>query len=365
MKSVIERVLDSARWAPSGDNTQPWRFEIQNESHAVIHGFDTRSHCLYDLNGFGSHIAHGALLETIRISASAHGVRIESSRREDSSDTNPIYDVYFYRDPNIEPEPLAHFIERRCTQRRPLSTRALTHHEKDTLARSVGDHQVLWIDGWEGRWAMSKLLFASAKLRLTIPEAYEVHRDVIEWNARESADRIPDAALGLDPMSLKLTRWAMHSWERLEFLNRYFAGHLVPRIQLDLLPALRCAAHFVLLRTEEARGIDDHVESGRVVQRFWLTATSLGLQLQPEMTPAIFAAYSRRRIPISRASGAVDSANQLASSLDSITENQSARIAFMGRIGHGPIPQARSARKPLPALVRPQSNQPLSDTVLQ
>ena len=27
----VEQVLDLARWAPSGDNTQPWRFDITGE----------------------------------------------------------------------------------------------------------------------------------------------------------------------------------------------------------------------------------------------------------------------------------------------------------------------------------------------
>jgi nitroreductase len=28
---ICEQILDLARWAPSGDNTQPWRFEIKGE----------------------------------------------------------------------------------------------------------------------------------------------------------------------------------------------------------------------------------------------------------------------------------------------------------------------------------------------
>jgi len=47
--TVVEQILDLARWAPSGDNTQPWRFEIVDEVNVVVHGFDTREHCVYDL----------------------------------------------------------------------------------------------------------------------------------------------------------------------------------------------------------------------------------------------------------------------------------------------------------------------------
>jgi hypothetical protein len=122
---------------------------------------------------------------------------------------------------------------------------------------------------------------------------------------------------------------------------------LLPRIELDLLPALRCAAHFILLRNEAPRGIDDNVDAGRAVQRFWLTATKLGLQLQPEMTPLIFSHYVHQGIPLSQVIPAVQRAKRLATVLDGLTGNQSARVMFMGRIGHGQPPRARSRRRSL------------------
>jgi hypothetical protein len=42
-------------------------------------------------------------------------------------------------------------------------------------------------------------MFNNAKLRLTIPEAYEGYRRIIERNACFSANCIPDQALRLDP----------------------------------------------------------------------------------------------------------------------------------------------------------------------
>ena len=73
-RETLLKILDLARWAPSGDNTQPWRFEIVADDHIAIHGNDTREWCLYDFNGHASHMAHGALLETLRIAASGEGL---------------------------------------------------------------------------------------------------------------------------------------------------------------------------------------------------------------------------------------------------------------------------------------------------
>ena len=63
---VMEQILDLARWAPSGDNTQPWRFEIIDALTVVVHGFDTRDHVVYDLDGRPSQISLGALLQMDR-----------------------------------------------------------------------------------------------------------------------------------------------------------------------------------------------------------------------------------------------------------------------------------------------------------
>lgn len=353
MPSVVEQILNLARWAPSGDNTQPWRFEILDERHILVHGFDTREHCIYDLNGFGSQLAHGALVETISIAASGFQLRAEISRRADTRETHPLYDVKLYPVGQMPPDPLLPFIEHRCTQRRSLHIQSLTQREKQALATNLGNsYTVLWIEGWRGRWAISRLLFASARIRLTIPEAYDVHRAVIQWNAQFSEDRMPDAAIGLDPVTLRLMQWAMVSWKRVDFLNTYLAGHLFPRIELDLLPALRCAAHFVLIRNEEPQGIDDHVEAGRALQRFWLTATQLGLQFQPEMTPLIFSQYAHHGVSFSKVAPAAQRAKDLAIDLEKLIGVSTSKVVFMGRVGFGRPPKARSMRLSLDKLLQ-------------
>ena len=71
-QDTLLHILDQARWAPSGDNTQPWRFELAAPDHVVVHASDTRADTVYDLDGHPSQISVGALLETIAIAASAH-----------------------------------------------------------------------------------------------------------------------------------------------------------------------------------------------------------------------------------------------------------------------------------------------------
>lgn len=357
--SAVLAILERARWAPSGDNVQNWGFEVVDESHLVVHGFDTRDHVIYDLDGTSSQIALGALIETISIAASCVGLRTTTARRTEVPDTRPIFDVRFAIDADLAPDPLAQSIETRSVQRRPMNTRPLTPDEQSAMDRSVGpDHAIAWLDGAQRR-RIARLLYDSAKLRLTMPEAYLVHRDAIDWAKQFSNDRVPEAAVGLDPATARLMRWVMKSWPRVQFFNRFLAGTVAPRVQLDLIPALRCAAHFVLVSKRTPSTIDDFVAAGRAMQRLWLTATSLGLQLQPELTPLIFARYSRNGVPFSTLTGSNASAKEIARRLDAeVGAEQASHGVFMGRVGAGRPAVVRSLRRPLSELMYDPANWP-------
>ncbi len=342
----MERILDLARWAPSGDNTQPWRFEPVDECSLLVHAWDTRDWCVYDLDGRASQTAVGALLETISIAASAEGLSAEFHRRPDAPETAPVIEVKLSQATDTKPSPLLPYIRTRVTQRRPLATTALTSEQMEQLDAAVGPgYRLVWITGRDRKWQMAKLLFRNANIRLTISEAYEVHKQVIQWGSRFSEDRIPDQAVGLDSATLKLMQWAMQSWRRVQILNRYLAGTLIPRIQLDLVPALRCAAHFIIVSEKELVGIDDYLEGGGALQRFWLTATALGLQFQPEMTPLIFSRYAHESREFTRDQAALSAAGRLAADLENaVGANTVNQAVFMGRVGIGPLPLARSTR---------------------
>ena len=349
---VIEKILDLARWAPSGDNTQPWRFELLDERRFIVHGFDTREWCLYDIDGRPSQIALGALLENIAIVASTHSMRASIARRADAPDTRPTFDVRLEEASDIEADPLAPFIAVRSVQRRALATRPLSVAVKRTLEAAVGsEHSVRWLEGAANRRAVAALMFRTSALRLTAPEAYEAHRCVIAWNSRFSEDKVPDAAIGLDPLTTRLMAFVMRDWARVRFFNRYLAGTLAPRIQLDVVPSLACAAHFLIIARDAPRTVDDYVAAGRAMQRFWLTATREGLQLQPEMSPSIFAGYARQDRPFTASPAIWQRAKDLEAHFDRIVAPDVETTVFMGRVGEGPAPRARSLRMPLAALL--------------
>ncbi len=357
--TTLLSILDLARWAPSGDNTQPWRFELNSEGGVVVHGFDTRKTCVYDLDGHASQISIGAMLETLSLAATKFGLRAIATRRPFETDEHPTFDVRFVEETSGSPDPLADFIQERRVQRQSFQTQRLSESAEKVLEASVGDgYSVVWRRQLAERARLAKLLFHSAKIRLICPEAYEVHRDVIEWKCQFSNTKIPDQALGADPAALLLMRFAMASWNRVRFLNRYFAGTWVPRIQLDAIPSVRCAAHFAITASKEPKELDDYVEIGRRTQRFWLTATQLGLQIQPQITPLVFSRYARSERQFTKNPTATLRAKQVAIELEREFGTAHSHIGFMGRVGYGQPAQSRSLRRPLEDLLLADQTNP-------
>lgn len=346
VSNAIEQILHLARWAPSGDNTQPWRFEVLTDHHFVVHARDTRHSCVYDLQGRASQLAVGALLETIRIAATGTSMKADITRRPNSSEEHPVFDVKLTEDSSIRPDPLLASIPSRVTQRRAMKTRKIDAAQLEALSASTGsDFAVMWFPGFSQRFRLARLLFASAKIRLTIPEAYQVHKHAIQWHKRLSEDRVPDKAVGLDPVALIFMRWAMKSWARVNMLNKFFAGTWLPRLQLDFLPSLRCGAHFAIIANKQPQTMDDYLAAGAAVQRLWLTSTSLGLQFQPETTPGIFSGYARDNITFSQAPHAMPAAIKVRKKLGKILgETALDQLVFMGRMGVGKTPTSRSIR---------------------
>src|SRR5205085_12260433 len=113
----IEKILDYARWAPSGDNTQPWRFEIIGDDRVIIH-LTTQPDDLYDYrSGESTLLSGGILLESIRIAASCWGRSVEWHYQGGQEGTHRV-DVLLPPQAGIVVDPLLSQLPMRSVDRR-------------------------------------------------------------------------------------------------------------------------------------------------------------------------------------------------------------------------------------------------------
>lgn len=350
----MEAIIDLARWTPSGDNSQPWRFLIGADESLDIFIKDDSGRNIYEFdNGRPTLLSSGMLLASLEIAASAYHLRMEW-RYEGKVGRWYQIKVRFLDDAAIERDPLWSAVPLRSVDRRPYRKRLLTAGEKAALTDALSSGlEIVWFENGPGKRSMADLNSIATDIRLRIPETYEIHKHAIAWNSRRSPDRIPAAALGLDRATLSIMCWAMADRTRLDRLNRLF-GTGITRFQMDYLPGLYCAAHFSIQFPTAGMEKDpiELVRAGHALQRFWLMATRLGLVLQPSLAPLAFLYLAQSSSRFTSDIRMQNAAQKLVQRARIILPESGARTIFLGRIGEAVNQQAsRSTRLPLETLI--------------
>ncbi len=279
LPQAIEAVLSIARWAPSGDNAQPWTFRIKDDHTVEVLVRRSNANVYEYRHGEPTLVSAGALLENIELAAPAFGLK---ARWEYAGSANGIdrIAVNFSDDSTTRVSELFNQIRRRSVDRRPFRMRPLDIGQKRLLSDVLNpDMQIQWYDSLSDRRRIAALSALATIIRLTIPETFAIHRSIVDWENRESETAIPSRALGLDPLTLRLTRWSMANWSRTKFLNNLGAPRMAS-LQMDFLPGLFSASYFLVRlagRSNEPQArLIETIQAGQGIQRLWLKATNVG-----------------------------------------------------------------------------------------
>lgn len=373
--STIELLFEHyAKWAPSGDNIQPYRIEVCDEHSCIIRAFDTRDSIVYDLQGSVSKISLGCLIENFAIAAESFGYQLTSTLIDNQFGMPPSHNDYS-RNPSVKIairpakklsfHPLFPYIQSRTVQRASMNQKSISNDYKALLEGILPDeYEVKWFEGTPKKLQIAKLMYQNATTRLSMREGYEVHSKIIEFtsvskdksleknmNAVFSKDKLPAYSLGVDRLTLWLTKWAMKSWPRFNFIERYCFGTVWAKLLMDFKTSIHCGAHFVIVAKKPPSCLEDYIDAGRAIQRFWLQASKLKLGFQPEYSPIIFSEYIRDNIAFTENESTNRNAHQVDKKFRQlIGEKQFDNAVFMGRVGYSTLPRSRTTRLSLDEL---------------
>jgi hypothetical protein len=357
-REILTNILELARWAPSGDNSQPWTFHIAGNDIIHVTGIDNAEGDVYDFDGRPTLLTLGFLLETIAVAASRFAARAEWTYRSDAPHVHNIT-VTIRPVAALPSDPLLKFVETRSVARGRYQRTRLTRVQRTALEAALGkDLELHWFETFAEKRQITRINMRATYIRLSIPEAFSVHQRILDWRRVQSPDGVPAKAIGLDPMTLASMKWVMKSWSRAHFMNRFAGGTVVPLLEMDLLPGLFCGAHFMVFERNPRTDLalpEQLIMIGRSLQRMWLTATSLGLVMQPSLAPLCFAYYATQERAFTGDAGMRAQAQTLREELDILKRDAGrTELAFMGRIG-APLSNVqgpRSVRKSLAEMLR-------------
>lgn len=276
---ILEILRDACR-APSGDNTQPWRFKVEGNELYVINAVEKDS-SLFNWRQRTSHVALGACIENIRISSEHRGYAADVTLFPDPHDELVIARITLTPRPEASNE-LAPFISARASNRKKYLPQQIEQEKLDALAGLSGTEGQ---DGMRTRFIqdrrqveeLARIVSAGEKLALENRSIHDFLFSHVTWSKAEDARRhgfLIDTFEFAPPQ-----RAAFKLFSHWNILKLFLPVGISNAIVKDMEKVHSTAAAFgaIIAPADTAK---DFVRAGMLMERLWLTAAKLGLSIQ-------------------------------------------------------------------------------------
>ncbi|MFI6051049.1 Rv1355c family protein [Streptomyces violascens] len=288
----MRRLVSYGMRAPSGGNVQPWRFVARGRV-LECRIDDALAPTLLDFERSASHLAIGAAVENIDLAARAAGWACRARLFPDPADRGLVYELTLDEgtaetDGSDRQHPsLAEWIEHRTTNRTlgPDTPLAAPHAMALSRCADESGAQLQLVTEHRELEELGRILGAGDRLRMMSPRLHHEMMAELRWDdeeVRRTREGIDVATLQLDRTDLAGISIARH-WPNLAFLRRIGGGASFE----DGARKLVAASSGIGVLSIPGTTPDAYARGGRALQRLWLTATALGLGVQP-LTPLLY-----------------------------------------------------------------------------
>lgn len=348
-----EAIVAAAIRAPSAENTQPWRFRWDRES-LVVH-LDTTRTLASDVDHMLGLTAIGACIENVVLAATRYGLKsdveiLRTNRIRSNSPENPIASIRFVE--GAEQDPLAEFIDSRCTCRRMDGRKVVASSLLAKLERSgeqFHDVAVHWVDQ-DRLPEFATFVGIGNRMRF---EHEPFHKEFYD-NLRTTGAEAAQTRDGLDVATLQLppgVTWilsALRTWPRTQWANLFgFSRTVARQTRREVLHS--GAVGFLTVAAPEA---EHFIHGGRAFERIWLAAARGGLLLHPAASLPVVLTHARlgyRQLSPQHQRVAAKMNEEFCQLFPEVT-SRILQIAF--RIGYGHQPKVRSLRRSMKVVVK-------------
>ena len=258
---TFDQLITAAARAPSSHNTQPWRFQ-REEDRIVLYADRTRSLPVNDPDDRELTISCGAALFNLQVAAAAAGLRPVVELLPAGEEENRLATLCLHQNTtsNVgEMSQLGEAIWLRRTHRGPFSPGRLTPGVIAVLDEAAAEHQVLlrWLEPATERASVAELVAAGDQAQFADPAW---RRELASWmRPRRRGD-----GLVVPPFLGIVTRFVVSHFD----VGRTSAGKDAA--------LLRNAPQVAVLATREDQRID-WLTAGQALQHVLLVAAAKGI----------------------------------------------------------------------------------------
>lgn len=296
-REQLMRMVEAAILAPSAENTQPWRFAIEDDRLLV--GIDRSRTLASDVDDMLTLTGIGAAIENAVIAARGMGLEASvdyalSGKPRGVRDNEFEAIAEIATTPAEAHDPLYPFLAQRCTTRR-LTAAPIAPDVLQRLAAAAADFPEVRVD-WLTRRAeikpIAKLVGLGNRMRF---EHEPFHREFYD-NVRFTPEEVATTRDGLDVKTLQLPTgvgtilYALRIWKRMRAANAFGFSRAVARQAA----AEVCCSGAVGVLTVDAASPECFLAGGRALERIWIATAAAGLGFHPTASLPVFLAYAQR-----------------------------------------------------------------------
>ena len=294
LEKHIDQIVNDACLAPSGGNKQPWYFHFDKNKGLFLFLDKSESSNTIDYNFFPSLISLGAACENLLLSAEHYNVPLAYKLYDNYLNGHPL--AHFYpTEAKVHPKPdLYNFLHSRQTNRMLGDKTVISNELLQKLSKNTA-----YFDKFTIKWLAEDQLEQFANIFGKIERARlldkECHKETIaeiRWTKEEEKTK----GNGILVDSFDLTHSERTS---LDFLKRGDALQLISKWDLgqNIVNMFKKT-----INTSSAIGIictkgddyKDFFDTGRLLERVWLEATSYDLAFQP-VSPVTLLYFSQKK----------------------------------------------------------------------
>jgi len=340
-KKIILKILQDACQAPSGDNIQPWKFSVRENTIQVINAGD-QTESIFNYKQMVNHVSLGACIENLRISAENHGIRADVHLFPDLNNSLIVAEVALVPDTAIH-NSLASFIEKRTSNRKKYHSKEVEAEKLKEISLLDGDSKgrITFVSGVKVK-EIAHLISTGEKIVLENKSIHDFLFKHVTWTKEEDAQKhgfFIDTFEFAPPQKVlfKLfSNWNILKW----FIPLGFPDFVAK--DMEKIYGTSSAFGAIVMSGKNSK---DYVLAGMFFERCWLTATKLGLSLQPTTGLHFFAQpiLENSHFELSEKTTSLITERYIAlEQAYGITKDETIALAF--RLGYADTPSASTTR---------------------
>jgi len=353
---TISAIVDAGAAAPTGGNSQPWKWVYDKGVLTLLHD-KYYSYSFMDFRDTSSYIGLGAAIENVVLKTHELGLEVHVQYFPVDSDKKVVAYFTFYPkgaktanglESHIADELAGQIFlrhtNRKVTEKTPIDS--ATINALKAIGESVNGAKTQFFEQQEQLDELGDIISVTDKYRLIYPES---HNDFTYQEMRWTSDEASLRRTGMDVATLELLPSELVGLRLIKdpkvvaFLKHINGGDVFKNVSKKAM-GTASAAGFLSMPTASDT---DFINGGRAAQRIWLKATQLGIAFHVMNVGLSFFAHLQNDVSSLPAEIVDDLKRQYERFKNLVGNNENKGEIYIFRIFNAGKPEIRPLRRPL------------------